>query len=51
MELKDLMETSMCYLSLSREKQQYVAGLIKGFSLASNLKEESEMEEKNNETH
>lgn len=53
MELKDYMEASVCFLSLSREKQQYASGIIKGLAISEQIEKEKkykEIEEENEAT-
>lgn len=46
MELKDFMESCVFYLNLSREKQQYAAGLIRGLALAEQIEKDKKNKEK-----
>ncbi|HAT4069845.1 TPA: hypothetical protein I9Z33_002852 [Clostridium perfringens] len=46
MELKDFMESCVCYLNLSREKQQYAAGLIRGLALAEQIEKDKQNKDK-----
>ena len=46
MELKDFMESCVCYLNLSREKQQYAAGLIRWLALSEQIEKDKHLEAK-----
>lgn len=50
MKIEEMVEAWTNYLHLDKSKQQYAAGLIKGFSLASELKKETRKEEEEHET-